>query len=72
MDNVLEQGVFIIAEMANAHEGNVTAAKAIVEATTHYNDPKIIAEVSKGLGDAMAGLEISAIPEAERLAGRGW
>jgi len=47
-------------------------AKAIVEATTHYNDPKIIAEVSKGLGDAMAGLEISAIPEAERLAGRGW
>ncbi|MCL6432119.1 MAG: pyridoxal 5'-phosphate synthase lyase subunit PdxS [Anaerolineae bacterium] len=47
-------------------------AKAIVEATTHYNDPKIIAEVSKGLGEAMPGLEIAAIPAAERLAERGW
>lgn len=47
-------------------------AKAIVEATTHYNDPKIIAEVSKGLGEAMPGLEIGTIPEDQRLAGRGW
>lgn len=47
-------------------------AKAIVEATTHYNDPKIIAEVSKGLGEAMVGIEISAIPQSELLAGRGW
>ena len=47
-------------------------AKAIVEATTHYRDPKIIAEVSKGLGEAMPGLEMAAIPETERLAGRGW
>ncbi len=47
-------------------------AKAIVEATTHYNDPAIIAEVSKGLGDAMPGLEISTIPENELLATRGW
>ncbi|HEY0604280.1 MAG TPA: pyridoxal 5'-phosphate synthase lyase subunit PdxS [Herpetosiphonaceae bacterium] len=47
-------------------------AKAIVEATTHYNDPKIIAEVSKGLGEAMVGIEISAIPQNELLAGRGW
>ncbi len=47
-------------------------AKAIVEATTHYNDPAIIAEVSKNLGEAMVGIEISEIPEAERLAGRGW
>lgn len=47
-------------------------AKAIVEATTHYNDPKIIAEVSKGLGEAMHGLEISAIPQDQLLAGRGW
>src|SRR5512140_1104306 len=45
-------------------------AKAIVEATTHYNDPKIIAEVSKGLGEAMVGIEISEIPENELLAGR--
>lgn len=47
-------------------------ARAIVEATTHYNDPAIIAEISKGLGEAMPGLEISQIPEVELLAGRGW
>ncbi|TKJ28218.1 MAG: pyridoxal 5'-phosphate synthase lyase subunit PdxS [Chloroflexi bacterium B3_Chlor] len=47
-------------------------AKAIVEAVTHYNDPGIIAEISKGLGEAMPGLEISEIPEAELLAQRGW
>ena len=46
--------------------------KAIVEAVTHYNDPIILAEISKGLGEAMPGLEISAIPEAELLAQRGW
>jgi pyridoxal 5'-phosphate synthase pdxS subunit len=46
--------------------------KAIVEAVTHYNDPAIIAEISKGLGEAMPGLEISEIPEAELLAQRGW
>jgi len=47
-------------------------ARAIVQATTHFNDPAIIAEVSKGLGEAMPGLEIALIPEAERLAPRGW
>ncbi len=47
-------------------------AAAIVRAVTHYNDPLIIAEVSKGLGAPMAGLEISEIPEGERLAVRGW
>jgi pyridoxal 5'-phosphate synthase pdxS subunit len=47
-------------------------ASAIVQAVTHYRDPKIIAEVSKGLGEAMAGLEMKAIPEGERLASRGW
>jgi pyridoxal 5'-phosphate synthase pdxS subunit len=47
-------------------------ASAIVQAVTHYRDPKIIAEVSKGLGEAMAGLEMKAIPEGERLATRGW
>jgi len=46
--------------------------RAIVEAVTHYNDPAIIADVSKGLGEAMRGLEISEIPEAELLAQRGW
>jgi pyridoxal 5'-phosphate synthase pdxS subunit len=47
-------------------------AKAIVEAVTHYNEPGILAEISKGLGEAMPGLEIAAIPEAELLAQRGW
>jgi pyridoxal 5'-phosphate synthase pdxS subunit len=47
-------------------------AKAIVQATTHFRDPKIVAEVSRGLGAAMRGLEIGAIPENELLATRGW
>jgi pyridoxal 5'-phosphate synthase pdxS subunit len=47
-------------------------ANAIVQATTHFDNPKIIAEVSKGLGSPMRGLELGTIPEAERLAVRGW
>jgi pyridoxal 5'-phosphate synthase pdxS subunit len=47
-------------------------ARAIVEAVTHYNDPEIIAGVSKGLGEAMPGLEIAQIPAGELMAGRGW
>jgi pyridoxal 5'-phosphate synthase pdxS subunit len=47
-------------------------AKAIVKATTHYRDAKIIAEVSKGLRAPMPGLDIRAIPEEELLATRGW
>jgi pyridoxal 5''-phosphate synthase, synthase subunit Pdx1 len=50
----------------------VKRAKAIVEATTHYNDPKIIAEVSKGLGEPMVGINISDIPSEKLMAGRGW
>ncbi|PKM79713.1 MAG: pyridoxal 5'-phosphate synthase lyase subunit PdxS [Firmicutes bacterium HGW-Firmicutes-14] len=47
-------------------------AKAIVAATTHFNDPEILAEVSNGLGEAMPGLEIAGIPEYERMQERGW
>ena len=47
-------------------------AKAIVTATTHYQDPAIIAEVSQGLGEAMPGLDIKTIPQQELLATRGW
>ena len=47
-------------------------AKAIVQATTHFNDAKILAEVSKGLGQAMPGLEMGAIPQEQLLATRGW
>jgi pyridoxal 5'-phosphate synthase pdxS subunit len=47
-------------------------AKAIVQATTHYKDAKIIAEVSRGLGKAMPGIEISTLKPEEHLATRGW
>lgn len=47
-------------------------AQAIVKATTHYQDAAIIAEVSKGLGTAMSGLDIKTIPQQELLATRGW
>lgn len=46
--------------------------RAIVEAVTHYNDPEIIAGVSRGLGEAMPGLEIAQIPAVELMAERGW
>ncbi|MBK9715589.1 MAG: pyridoxal 5'-phosphate synthase lyase subunit PdxS [Kouleothrix sp.] len=47
-------------------------ARAIVEATTHYNEPEIIAEVSKGLGEPMVGISVSSLAEGQLLAGRGW
>lgn len=47
-------------------------ARAIVEATTHYDDPDVIAKVSRGLGEAMVGIEISTLPEEQKYADRGW
>ncbi|MGD0818853.1 MAG: pyridoxal 5'-phosphate synthase lyase subunit PdxS [Methanomassiliicoccales archaeon] len=47
-------------------------AKAIVDAVTNFDDPKVIAEVSKGLGEAMKGIEISTIKPEERMQERGW
>lgn len=47
-------------------------AKAIVEATTWWQDPKKLLEISRGLGAAMRGIEMSALTESDRLAGRGW
>ncbi len=47
-------------------------AKAIVKATTHYQDYKVIAEVSRDLGEAMHGIEIKQIPEDQIMASRGW
>ncbi len=46
--------------------------KAIVKATTHFEDPKILAEVSRGLGEPMRGIELGDIPERELMAARGW
>ena len=47
-------------------------ARAIVQAVTHYDDPSILAEISKGLGEPMVGIGVSELPEGERLAARGW
>ena len=47
-------------------------AHAIVSATTHFRDPKIVADVSRGLGEPMRGLELAGLPERELLAHRGW
>ncbi len=47
-------------------------AKAIVRATTHYQDAKLVAEVSRGLGTPMSGIAAAAVPEAERMQARGW
>ena len=49
-----------------------TTGKAIVEAVTHYKDPKILAEVSKGLGDPMPGIDVKTLPQEQLLAHRGW
>jgi pyridoxal 5'-phosphate synthase pdxS subunit len=47
-------------------------ARAIVRATTHWNEPEVVADVSRGLGEAMRGLEITEVPEAEMMQHRGW
>ncbi len=47
-------------------------ADAIVKATTHYQDPKMLAEISRNLGDPMVGRQVTDIPEGELIAGRGW
>jgi len=65
------EGVFVGSGIFNS-EDPARMASAIVQATTHFDDPKIIADVSKGLGAPMRGLAMEAIPEAERLAVRGW
>ena len=47
-------------------------AKAIVEATTHFRDPKVIADVSAGLGEPMVGISAASLLDADRLEVRGW
>ena len=65
------EGVFVGSGIFKS-EDPARMANAIVQATTHFEDAKIIADVSKGLGAPMRGLEMATIPEAERLAVRGW
>ena len=65
------EGVFVGSGIFKS-EDPARMANAIVQATTHFDNPSIVAEVSKGLGAPMRGLTLEAIPEQERLAVRGW
>ena len=65
------EGVFVGSGIFKA-ENPARTAQAIVKATTHFRDAGIVAEVSKGLGEAMPGIELGAIPERELMAPRGW
>jgi pyridoxal 5'-phosphate synthase pdxS subunit len=64
-------GVFVGSGIFKSEEPSVRA-KAIVEATTHYNDPEILARVSAGLGEAMRGLSTATLAPEELLETRGW
>ncbi len=64
-------GVFVGSGIFKSGEPARRAA-AIVKAVTHYNDPYILAEVSRNLGEPMVGRNVSTMPEVERIAGRGW
>jgi len=64
-------GVFVGSGIFKAENPAKTAA-AIVQATTHWKNAAILAEVSAGLGEAMKGIEMRTIPESERLSNRGW
>jgi pyridoxal 5'-phosphate synthase pdxS subunit len=65
------EGIFVGSGIFKS--GNPLArAKAIVRATTHYQDPAILAEVSKNLGEPMVGINLDTLPEQELMARRGW
>jgi pyridoxal 5'-phosphate synthase pdxS subunit len=65
------EGVFVGSGIFKS-EHPATTANAIVQATTHFDDPRIIAEVSRGLGAPMRGQSVASVAEEERLAVRGW
>ncbi|HET7326640.1 MAG TPA: pyridoxal 5'-phosphate synthase lyase subunit PdxS [Nocardioidaceae bacterium] len=65
------EGVFVGSGIFKSGDPAQRAA-AIVKATTFHDDPDVIAKVSRGLGDAMVGLNVDQVPEPHRLAERGW
>ena len=65
------EGVFVGSGIFKSENPDVMA-KAIVKATTHYNDPEMLVEISKGLGSSMPGLDVRTMPEDQKLAQRGW
>ncbi len=64
-------GVFVGSGIFKSETPQIMA-EAIVKATTHYNEPGMLAEISKGLGRAMPGLDVRTMPEEELLSTRGW
>ena len=64
-------GVFVGSGIFKA-EDPIPRAKAVVQAVTHYRDPEIVAQVSRGLGEAMPGIDVRTLPETAQLARRGW
>jgi len=65
------EGVFVGSGIFKSGDPAKRAA-AIVKATTFHDDPDVLAKVSRGLGEAMVGINIDTLPESERYAGRGW
>jgi pyridoxal 5'-phosphate synthase pdxS subunit len=65
------EGVFVGSGIFKSEEP-AQRARAIVEATTYFKDPEVLAKVSRGLGDPMRGMDLREIPVEERLAPRGW
>jgi pyridoxal 5'-phosphate synthase pdxS subunit len=65
------EGVFVGSGIFKSENPDVMA-KAIVKATTHYNDPEMLVEISKGLGSSMPGLDVRTMPEDQKMAQRGW
>ena len=65
------EGVFVGSGIFKSGDPAKRAA-AIVKATTFHDDPEMIAKVSRGLGEAMVGINVATLPDSERLASRGW
>jgi pyridoxal 5'-phosphate synthase pdxS subunit len=65
------EGVFVGSGIFKSGDPAQRAA-AIVKATTFYDDPDVVAKVSRGLGEAMVGINVSTLPDSERYADRGW
>jgi pyridoxal 5'-phosphate synthase pdxS subunit len=65
------EGVFVGSGIFKSGDP-VKRAEAIVKATTFYDDPDVIAKVSRGLGEAMVGINVTDLPETQRYADRGW
>jgi pyridoxal 5'-phosphate synthase pdxS subunit len=65
-------GIFKSGSGAASPEDAFKRASAIVRATRHFNEPDVIAEVSRGLGEAMVGINVADIPVHHRLEDRGW